>query len=90
MVEFLEAKVFMTSLLTLMKSVGKNEELKGLEKKQFVIDAMRTSLRLPDFLEDILAILIDTIIEVEDGKLVINEKIKEKVKEKVKKKFICF
>lgn len=86
MVEFLEAKVFMTSLLTLMKSVGKSEELKGLEKKQFVIDAMKTSLRLPEFLEDILAILIDVIIEVEDGKLVINEKIKEKVK----KKFICF
>jgi len=86
MVEFLEAKVFMNSLLTLMKSVGKSEELKGLEKKQFVIDAMRTSLRLPDFLEDILAILIDTIIDVENGQLVINERIKEKVK----KKFICF
>lgn len=86
MVEFLEAKVFMNSLLTLMKSVGKSEELKGEQKKQFVIKAMRDTLHLPDFLEDILAILIDTLIEVENGDLVINQKIKEKVK----KKFICF
>ena len=84
--EKVDGKIFMNSLLTLMKSVGKSGELKGIEKKQFVIKAMRDTLRLPEFLEDILAILIDTIIEVEDGKLVINQKVKEKVK----KKFICF
>jgi len=84
--EKVDGKIFINSLLTLMKSVGKSDELKGVEKKQFVIKAMRDSLRLPEFLEDILALLIDTIIEVENGKLVINEKIKEKIK----KKFICF
>jgi len=84
--EKVDGKIFMNSLLTLMKSVGKSEELKGLEKKAFVIKAMKSSLHLPEFLEDILAILIDTLIEVENGKLVINERIKEKVK----KKFICF
>lgn len=83
--EKVDGKIFINSLLTLMKSVGKSE-LKGVEKKAFVIKAMRDSLRLPEFLEDILALLIDTIIEVENGKLVINEKIKEKIK----KKFICF
>ena len=84
--EKVDGKIFINSLLTLMKSVGKSDELKGVEKKQFVIKAMRDSLRLPEFLEDILALLIDTIIEVENGKLVINQKIKEKIK----KKFICF
>jgi hypothetical protein len=64
--EKVDGKLFMNSLLTLMKSVGKGE-LKGIEKKDFVIKAMRDTLRLPEFLEDILAILIDTIIEVEDG-----------------------
>lgn len=75
-----DSKLFIPALVDLMTSIGKSSELSGKQKKEYVIEQMRESLDLPQVYEDILALLIDTLIEVQDGKLVFNQKIKKTTK----------
>ncbi len=75
-----DASLFIPALVDLMTTIGKSSELSGKQKKEYVIEQMRESLDLPHVYEDIIATLIDTLIQVEDGKLVFNQKIKETAK----------
>ena len=75
-----ETKLFIPVLIDLMTTIGKSSELTGKQKKEYVIKQMRRSLDLPQVYEDILALLIDTLIEVQDGKLIFNQKLKKTTK----------
>ena len=77
-----DTDLFVPALVDLMKIAGKSSELTGKQKKDLVIKRMRESLDLPQVYEDIIAVLIDTLIQVEDGKLVFNKKLK-------KTKWVC-
>ena len=68
---------YLTVLIDLMKKAGQNKELSGKDKKQFVLDEIRKQLELPEDIENLIVSLIDILIEVENGKLVINEKVKD-------------
>lgn len=68
---------YLTLLIDLMKKAGHNKELSGKDKKAFVLDEIRKQLELPNDIEDLIISLIDILIEVENGKLVINEKVKD-------------
>jgi predicted NACHT family NTPase len=67
---------YLTVLIDLMKKAGHNKEMSGRDKKAFVIDEIRKQLELPQDIEDLIISLIDILIEVDNGKLVINEKVK--------------
>jgi predicted NACHT family NTPase len=69
--------VYLTLLIDLMKKAGNNKDLSGKDKKQFVLDEIRKQLELPEDIEDLIISLIDILIDVENGKLVINAKVKD-------------
>ena len=69
--------VYLTVLIQLMKKAGQNKDLSGKDKKQFVLDEIRKQLELPEDIEDLIINLIDILIEVQNGKLVINPKVKD-------------
>jgi len=60
-----------------MKKAGQNKDLSGKDKKAFVLDELRKALELPEDIEDLIISLIDILIDVENGKLVINAKVKD-------------
>lgn len=68
---------YLTVLIDLMKKAGHNKELSGKDKKQFVLDEIRKQLELPEDIEELIISLIDILIQVENGQLVINEKVKD-------------
>jgi len=68
---------YLTVLINLMQKAGQNKDLSGKDKKQFVLDQIRKQLELPNDIEDLIISLIDILIEVENGKLVINPKVKK-------------
>lgn len=67
---------YLTILIDLMKKAGQNKELNGKDKKAFVLFELRKQLELPNDIEDLIISLIDILIQVENGKLIINEKVK--------------
>ena len=67
--------VYLMVLLDLMKKAGQNKELSGKDKKQFVLDEIKKQLELPNDIEDLIINLIDILIQVQNGKLVINPKV---------------
>jgi hypothetical protein len=67
---------YLTVLIDLMKKAGQNKEMSGKDKKALVIDEIRKQLELPHDIEELIISLIDILIEVQNGKLVINEKVK--------------
>ena len=68
---------YLTILIDLMKKAGQNTELSGKDKKAFVLDEIRKQLELPEDIEDLIISLIDILIQVENGKLIINPKVKD-------------
>ncbi len=68
---------YLTVLLDLMKKAGAMKELSGKDKKAFVLDEIRKQLELPNDIEELIISLIDILIQVENGQLVINEKVKD-------------
>ena len=77
-----EAKLLIDSLIRLMikaEHEQKNGNLtNGKHKKQYVMDEMRKILNWEDsIIDEILLLVIDALIEVDNGKLKFNEKIKK-------------
>jgi len=68
---------YLTVLIDLMKKAGQNKELSGKDKKQFVLDEIKKQLELPEDIENLIISLIDILIEVENGQLIINPKVKK-------------
>jgi hypothetical protein len=68
---------YLTVLIDLMKKAGNNKELSGKDRKAFVLDEIRKQLELPNDIEDLIISLIDILIEVQNGQIVINPKVKE-------------
>lgn len=68
---------YLTVLIDLMKKAGNNKKLSGKDKKAFVLDEIKKHLELPNDIEDLIISLIDILIKVENGQLVINEKVTE-------------
>ena len=66
-----------TELIYLMKRAGKIKSLDGEGKKKFVLQEMKRLITLDNYIEDILIIVIDLLIDVENGRLTINKDIKE-------------
>jgi hypothetical protein len=57
-----------------MKYVG-DVKMSGQLKKKFVLNKLRDELDLPEILEEFIINIIDTLIQVENGKLVFNKKV---------------
>jgi len=64
-------------LIDLMKRAGKIKSLDGEGKKKFVLQEMKRLITLDNYIEDILIIVIDLLIQVENGELVINKDVKD-------------
>jgi len=64
-------------LIDLMKTAGKAKNLDGEDKKKFVLQEMKRLITYDNYIEDILIIVIDLLIDVENGKLVINKDVKD-------------
>jgi hypothetical protein len=69
--------VYLLVTLDLMKKAGSMKELNGLDKKAFVLDELRKALELPEDIENLIVVLIDTLIDIEKGKLVLNPIVKK-------------
>ena len=60
------------------------ELLNGEEKKDYVMKELRTILKWDDsVIDEIILLLIDTLIQVDKGKLTFNKKVKKSL-------FCCF
>jgi len=67
----------LNTVIEIMKKANELEQLKtGYEKKKYVMETVRNILNLPDEVEDIIIEFIDIVIDVEKGKIKINEKVK--------------
>jgi hypothetical protein len=64
-------------LIELMKRAGKIKYLDGEGKKKFVLEEMKRLIPYDNYIEDILIIVIGLLIDVENGKLVINKDVKD-------------
>jgi len=60
-----------------MKKAGNNKDLSGKDKKAFVLDEIRKQLELPEDIENLIISLIDILIDVQNGKLVLNPVVKD-------------
>ena len=56
---------------------------KGKDKKKWVLNKMKEIITLDNYFEDLIIAFIDIIIDVENGKLLINKKVKTSI-------FNCF
>lgn len=70
------SKEILKLMIHYMKYVGDIQNMSGILKKKFVLTKLRDELDLPEILEDLLINLIDILIDVENGKLVFNPKVK--------------
>jgi hypothetical protein len=72
-----------------MGIVGQIENLSGTEKKQLVIDMLirkaEGNEQLKNIILDIVPDIIDYLIDVENGDMVFNQRIKNKLR-----CFVCF
>jgi len=66
-----------TELVYLMKRAGRIKSLDGEGKKKFVLQEMKRLITFDNYIEDILVLVIDLLIDVENGKLVINKDVKD-------------
>ena len=64
-------------LIDLMKRAGKIKSLDGEGKKKFVLQEMKRLITLDNYIEDILIIVINLLIQVENGELVFNKDVKD-------------
>lgn len=67
----------LNTVIEIMKKANEIKELQtGYQKKKYVMETVRNILNLPDEVEDIIIEFIDIVIDVEKGKIKINEKVK--------------
>ena len=65
-------------VIQLMLEAQKMDRLKtGEQKKKFVLSAIRSILEYPEPVEDLICDFIDIIIDVDKGKIKINQDIKK-------------
>jgi len=64
-------------LVDLMKQAGANKNTTGKQKKEWVIKKMKEVLNLPEVVEELIAELIDLLVDVDGHKIVINPKVKK-------------
>lgn len=64
-------------LVDLMKQAGENKNTTGKQKKEWVIKKMKEVLNLPEVVEELIAELIDLLVDVDGHKIVINPKVKK-------------
>lgn len=76
-----------SELIFLMKRAGKIKSLDGAGKKRFVIQEMKRIITLDNYIEDVLILVIDLLIQVENGELVINKDVQDNAVRSVTK---CF
>ena len=72
-------KKILTTVVELMLQAQTIDELDGEAKKIFVMKAVREILEYPDNIEDIIIEFIDIIIEVDKGKIKINDNVKKSI-----------
>jgi len=64
-------------LVDLMRQAGENKNTTGKQKKEWVIKKMKEVLNLPDVVEELIAELIDLLVDVDGHKIVINPVVKK-------------
>jgi hypothetical protein len=64
--------VYLLATLDLMKKAGEMKELSGKDKKAYVMEELRKAIELPEDIENLILAVIDALIDVENGKLVLN------------------
>lgn len=64
-------------LLNLMRRASKMKRLNGKEKKNFVLTELRRIIPYDNAVEEMLIDIVDLLIQVENGKIVINKKMKK-------------
>jgi len=64
-------------LVDLMRQAGENKNTTGKQKKEWVIKKMKEVLNLPDVVEELIAELIDLLVDVDGHKIVINPAVKK-------------
>lgn len=69
----MDLKVF-NVVLSLMIQAGHMGDLSGEQKKQFVMNGMKDILPWDDELEELVLVIMDIIIDVEKGRLKINDR----------------
>jgi hypothetical protein len=77
-----QARLLIDNLIRLMHLAEQEKRegnlIDGAHKKQFVMDEMRKILKWEDsIIDEILLIVIDTLIEVDKDKLQFNQKVKK-------------
>lgn len=72
-----DIKNIFNELVYLMKVAGEMKNLKGHEKKKYVLEQLAIIIPWDNYIEEILLFVIDLLIEVENGKLVINKRAKK-------------
>lgn len=65
-------------LIEFMIIASSMNKLSGPQKKEFVLNSMRKYILFNNEIEDIMIFIIDSLIDVENGKLVINRKVRSK------------
>ncbi len=68
---------YLIVLLDLMKKAGTMKGVSGLDKKVFVMNELKKALELPEDIENLILAVIDTLIDVEKGRLVLNPVVKK-------------
>ncbi len=64
-------------LINLMRRASKMKRLSGIEKKNFVLTELRRIIPYDNVVEELLIDIVDLLIQVENGKIVINKKMKK-------------
>jgi len=64
-------------LIDLMRQAGENKKTTGKQKKEWVIKKMKDVLNLPEIVEELIAELIDLLVDVDGHKIVINPAVKK-------------
>lgn len=86
----LNAVTITSTVLLLMKTVGQVKALSGMDKRRIVIDVLQTIIDksvpekvegLKPLMQELVPDLIDSFIDIEKGKIVIDADLKESVKE---------
>ncbi len=64
-------------LINLMRRASKMKRLNGEEKKNFVLTELRRIIPFDNVVEELLIDVVDLLIQVENGNIVINKKMKK-------------
>ena len=74
----LNFQTIVSRLFLFMSLVGNNKNMTGKEKKKWVMLKVKEELFLSEELQKMIDVLIDYVIEVDKGKIILNQKIKKK------------